>query len=153
MASAVGLRTPLAAGNVAGFADRWALIDSDTLPTFLRLLDRPAEDLRAELETPVGERVGRWRTARRLPGSHAPRCSTGACRSSRARRRRRASRRRSTSASPGALAAGGAPVTFTSAAVEGAPLRLLLPDARSVDVHVRQVLTYASTTAGSRRSS
>ena len=63
----VGLRTPLAAGNVATFADRWALIDTDTLPTFLRLLDQHPDTVDEAVRTPPAERARQWRIARRAP--------------------------------------------------------------------------------------
>lgn len=51
------LVTPLPAGNIADFDDRWALIQQDTLPTYVELArDRPDVVL-DELATPVGERA------------------------------------------------------------------------------------------------
>jgi hypothetical protein len=66
-AEVLGLRTPLAAGNVSSFADRWALIESDTLPVFLRLVDEHPGEVRDEVRRPLAERVDRWRLAYRLP--------------------------------------------------------------------------------------
>lgn len=35
---AISARTPLADGNIALFADRWKLIDTDTLPAYLAFI-------------------------------------------------------------------------------------------------------------------
>jgi hypothetical protein len=133
------LRTPLAAGNIARFHDRWALIEADTLPSYLRFLrDRPA-DLRLELETPLAARVRRWRTLRRLPGiaraaacdwrlsdaaDHAPAPALPA----------------TLDLSRPAAFAGDAPVARTSAAPDGTLLALRLPAGRVLQLPVRQVL-------------
>jgi hypothetical protein len=57
----LALATPLAAGNIALFTNRWALIESNTLPDYLRLIhERPAE-ADALIATPIAERVDRFR--------------------------------------------------------------------------------------------
>jgi hypothetical protein len=60
----IRLRTPLAAGNIAVFADRWQLIEDDTLPAYRRLLGAKGE-VSALVERPLQERVGRFRLTRR----------------------------------------------------------------------------------------
>jgi hypothetical protein len=58
---AISTRTPLADGNIAVFADRWRLIDADTLPAYLALLrDRPGQ-ARAIVATPLSQRVTGYR--------------------------------------------------------------------------------------------
>ena len=64
----VGLRTPLAAGNLALFANRWKLIEEDTLPVYQRLVTEQVAEARALIERPIGERVGRFRLLRRGGG-------------------------------------------------------------------------------------
>jgi hypothetical protein len=61
----VALRTPLAAGNLALFADRWKLIEADTLPAYQRLIGTRAGAACALIERPIGERTGRFRLLRR----------------------------------------------------------------------------------------
>lgn len=66
--TAITVRTPLAEGNIAVFANRWKLIDDDTLPDYLAFVrDRP-DEARALLATPISERVGGFRLAARLGG-------------------------------------------------------------------------------------
>ena len=58
---AISTRTPLADGNIAVFADRWRLIDTDTLPAYLALLrDHPGR-VRAMVATPLSQRVNAYR--------------------------------------------------------------------------------------------
>ena len=61
----IALQTPLAAGNLAAFADRWQLIERDTLPAYQHLLADEAERARELVRRPVAERMGRFRLARR----------------------------------------------------------------------------------------
>jgi hypothetical protein len=57
----VTARTPLAEGNIAVFADRWKLIDTDTLPAYRALLrDHPGQ-ARALVATPLSQRVNGYR--------------------------------------------------------------------------------------------
>ena len=59
--AAISLRTPLADGNIAVFANRWKLIDDDTLPDYLAFVrDHPGE-ARALVATPVSQRMTRYR--------------------------------------------------------------------------------------------
>ena len=57
----VSLLTPLPAGNLALFVNRWKLIEENTLPTFRRLIAEKVAEVRAMLERPVGQRAGRFR--------------------------------------------------------------------------------------------
>jgi hypothetical protein len=61
----VALRTPLAAGNLALFTNRWELIEKDTLPVYQRLIAEQAAEVRALIERPIAQRVGRFRLLRR----------------------------------------------------------------------------------------
>jgi hypothetical protein len=61
---AISVRTPLADGNIAVFADRWKLIDSDTLPDFLTFIHRHPEQARALVSVPVSSRAARYRLMR-----------------------------------------------------------------------------------------
>ena len=47
------MRTPLADGNIAVFANRWKLIDDDTLPDYLAFVRDHAGEARALVATPV----------------------------------------------------------------------------------------------------
>ena len=58
---AVSARTPLADGNIAIFADRWKLIDTDTLPAYLALLRDHPDRARALVATPLPQRVTGYR--------------------------------------------------------------------------------------------
>src|SRR5262249_36912048 len=49
---AVSVRTPLADGNIAVFANRWKLIDDDTLPTYLAFVRDHGDEARAVVATP-----------------------------------------------------------------------------------------------------
>jgi hypothetical protein len=61
----IALRTPLAAGNLAVFANRWQLIERDTLPAYQHLIGDEAAQARELIERPVAERMGRFRLVRR----------------------------------------------------------------------------------------
>jgi hypothetical protein len=59
--AAISLRTPLADGNIAVFANRWRLIDDDTLPDYLAFVRDHAGKARALVATPVSQRTTRYR--------------------------------------------------------------------------------------------
>jgi hypothetical protein len=59
--AAISLRTPLADGNIAVFANRWKLIDDDTLPDYLAFVRDHADEARALVATPVSQRTTRYR--------------------------------------------------------------------------------------------
>jgi len=59
--AAVSVRTPLADGNIAVFANRWKLIDDDTLPDYLAFVRDHADEARALVATPVSQRTTRYR--------------------------------------------------------------------------------------------
>src|SRR5262249_6968190 len=61
----IALRTPLPAGNLAVFANRWQLIERDTLPAYQHLITDDPAQLRELIERPVAERTLRFRLARR----------------------------------------------------------------------------------------
>jgi hypothetical protein len=63
---ALTLRTPLADGDIAVFANRWKLIEQDTLPAYQRLIAADAARARALIATPISTRVRRFRLLRRL---------------------------------------------------------------------------------------
>ena len=50
----ISVRTPLADGNIAVFANRWELIDDDTLPRYVALVRDDPEQARALVATPTG---------------------------------------------------------------------------------------------------
>ncbi len=57
----ISMRTPLAHGNLAMFANRWKLIDDDTLPKYLAFVcNHPDEALRT-VRCPVSQRASRYR--------------------------------------------------------------------------------------------
>jgi len=58
---AISARTPLADGNIALFADRWKLIDADTLPAYLAFIRVHPEKARALVATPLSQRVTGYR--------------------------------------------------------------------------------------------
>jgi hypothetical protein len=58
--AAVSVRTPLANGNIAMFANRWKLIDDDTLPDYLALVRDHADAVRKLVESPVSRRASRY---------------------------------------------------------------------------------------------
>src|SRR2546423_4569189 len=59
--TAIRLRTPLADGNIAVFANRWKLIDEDTLPDYLAFIRADPEAARALLRKPVADRMRPFR--------------------------------------------------------------------------------------------
>jgi hypothetical protein len=59
--AAISLRTPLADGNIAVFANRWKLIDDDTLPDYLAFVRDHAGEARALVATPISQRMTRYR--------------------------------------------------------------------------------------------
>ena len=59
--AAISVRTPLADGNIAVFANRWKLIDDDTLPVFLAFVRDRADEARALVATPISQRTTRYR--------------------------------------------------------------------------------------------
>jgi hypothetical protein len=61
----VALRTPLPAGNLAVFANRWQLIERDTLPAYQHLITDESAELRELIQCPIAERTRRFRLARR----------------------------------------------------------------------------------------
>src|SRR5262249_1406880 len=63
---AVTVRTPLADGNIAVFANRWRLIEEDTVPAFRRFITVDPAAAPSLLPTPMAKRVGRFRPLRRL---------------------------------------------------------------------------------------
>jgi hypothetical protein len=62
----LAVRTPLAEGNIAVFANRWRLIEEDTLPDWLRLLAERGGEVRAMVATPIGQRVRAFRLVARV---------------------------------------------------------------------------------------
>jgi hypothetical protein len=63
----ISARTPLADGNIAVFANRWQLIDVDTLPHYVALIRDDPEQARAIVATPIGVRMARYRLLARAP--------------------------------------------------------------------------------------
>jgi hypothetical protein len=63
----ISARTPLADGNIAVFANRWQLIDGDTLPHYIALIRDDPEQARAIVATPIGVRMARYRLLARAP--------------------------------------------------------------------------------------
>ncbi|MEV0288518.1 hypothetical protein AB0H36_30745 [Kribbella sp. NPDC050820] len=61
----ISVRTPLANGNIAVFANRWRLIEDDTLPQFLGYVAGHADEARTLVGTPVSERAERYQLHRR----------------------------------------------------------------------------------------
>ena len=61
----VALRTPLASGNLALFANRWRLVAEDTFPAFQRLISTRLAEARRLIEEPIGSRAGSFRLLRR----------------------------------------------------------------------------------------
>ena len=58
---AISTRTPLADGNIALFADRWKLIDADTLPAYQAFIRDHPSQARALVATPLSQRVTGYR--------------------------------------------------------------------------------------------
>jgi len=65
--AAISTRTPLADGNIAIFADRWKLIDADTLPRYLALVLGDLGEVQEEVRKPVAQRMRRYRLLARAP--------------------------------------------------------------------------------------
>jgi len=63
----ISVRTPLADGNIAVFANRWQLIDDDTLPRYVALVRDDPEQARALVATPIRVRMARYRLLARAP--------------------------------------------------------------------------------------
>jgi hypothetical protein len=59
--AAIRLTTPLARGNIAEFADRWNLIERNTLPDYLRFVREHPSEAHRLAETPVSVRARRYR--------------------------------------------------------------------------------------------
>jgi hypothetical protein len=59
------VRTPLPAGDLALFANRWKLIEENTLPAYRRLIAEKVAEVRSMLERPVAQRAERFRLLRR----------------------------------------------------------------------------------------
>jgi hypothetical protein len=92
-----GLRTPLAEGNIAVFPDRWALIDRDTLPAYLRVLADPGR-ASALIGIPIAKRAAAFRLHHRAQGIAA--MFVTRWRAPSARRRTVAGDREATNSSP-----------------------------------------------------
>jgi len=54
---AITLKTPVADGNIAVFANRWMLIDDDTLPDFFAFVQDHPDEARGMVATPVSKRA------------------------------------------------------------------------------------------------
>jgi len=63
----ISARTPLADGNIAVFANRWQLIDEDTLPHYVAFIRDDPEQARALVATPIRLRMARYRLLARAP--------------------------------------------------------------------------------------
>src|SRR5262249_59562884 len=63
----VSAGTPLADGNIAVSANRWQLIDVDTLPHYVALIRDAPEQARAVVAPPIGVRMARYRLLTRAP--------------------------------------------------------------------------------------
>jgi hypothetical protein len=63
----ISARTPLANGNIAIFANRWQLIEDDTLPHYRTLIHDDPKQARAIVATPIRERMARYRLLARAP--------------------------------------------------------------------------------------
>jgi hypothetical protein len=62
---AISTRTPLADGNIAIFADRWRLIEADTLPAYLSVLRNEPEQAYCILHKSLKERANSYRLRER----------------------------------------------------------------------------------------
>lgn len=63
----ISARTPLADGNIAVFANRWQLIEDDTLPHYIALIRDDPQRVRAIVATPIRVRMARYRLLARTP--------------------------------------------------------------------------------------
>jgi len=61
----ISARTPLAAGNIAIFADRWRLIETDTLPAYLAFIRNHPDKALELVSRPVSRRARAYRLLRR----------------------------------------------------------------------------------------
>src|SRR5262249_15379511 len=68
----VSARTPLASGNIAVFANRWHLIDDDTLPHYAALIRDDPRQARELVATPIGVRMARYRLLAPAPRAPPP---------------------------------------------------------------------------------
>jgi hypothetical protein len=64
--SALWLRTPFPDGDVAVFANRWMLIEEDTLPAYIRLITSYPEQARKIVSSSVATRMRSFRLIRRI---------------------------------------------------------------------------------------
>src|SRR5262249_20577313 len=111
----ISARTPLADGNIAVFANRWQLIDTDTLPHYVALIRDDPEQARALVATPIQVRMAGYRLLARAPALTRPAPPPGGW--------------RPPAAAPGRLSrAAAAPVG--AAAAEGAVTDLTRPPTR-----------------------
>lgn len=62
----VSLGTPLADGDIAIFANRWTLIDRDTLPAYIAFIGERTQQARELVSSSVGKRMQQYRIIRRL---------------------------------------------------------------------------------------
>jgi hypothetical protein len=62
----VRVTTPAAEGNIAHFTTRWRLIERDTLPAYLKYVRDREDEARTEAQTPVAERIAKYRLVARL---------------------------------------------------------------------------------------
>jgi len=65
---AIRAQTPLADGNIAIFANRWQLIDDDTLPSYLAFVRDHPEQAHDLVATPIRTRMARYRLLARTRG-------------------------------------------------------------------------------------
>ncbi len=65
---AIRAQTPLADGNIAIFANRWQLIDDDTLPSYLAFVRDHPEQAHDLVATPIRTRMARYRLLARIRG-------------------------------------------------------------------------------------
>ena len=65
---AIRVQTPLADGNIAIFANRWQLIDDNTLPSYLAFVRDHPERVRDMVCTPIQARMARYRLRARARG-------------------------------------------------------------------------------------
>jgi hypothetical protein len=63
--AAIKVRTPLARGNIAMFANRWKLIDDDTLPNYLAFVRQHEDEALELVQSDVSERARPYRVLRR----------------------------------------------------------------------------------------
>jgi hypothetical protein len=61
----IRITTPLPHGNIAHFADRWRLIEADTLPVYLSDVQDDQSEVVASAKLPIAERAARYRLDRR----------------------------------------------------------------------------------------